>query len=390
MPGFPPCAYSPLGDDGARLPDSFSMAVGSLSFGGDAYMSSAIASDVSGILAPDGADFAADDAHLKAGGVIASTCTASGAAAAQAINHQDFALTGDSAGSVIAEAAVQSALSNEGPANGFAFLQASASSGYALSPQADAGVPVEGLSRRAIDLSGSAVGRVANTAGITGTGDLDGLAASVANTDAAAQPVLGLEGHARGAVATRSQIDGGFDTVNIGDTSVSVSGKSTIEIAASGSAAAQAAVAVAIGAALAPAGAAHTALTISATAQSKSTVLPDAQVTTGNSGLAQASLVITGVIFGTSQSPMFAQAASEILIGGAAKLDAAVSGAAEAGTDLNLVDALNGRGGIAGGGVSAVDVALNFAGDAMLPASFASVVVSVLVKLVLRSIFCQP
>jgi hypothetical protein len=236
----------------------------------------------------------------------------------------------------------------------------------------EADVSVDVLSARVVGLIGSSVGRVANTAGIAGTGDLSGLATSVSNTDASAQPVLGLQGHSDSAVASNSQIDGDYDAIYIGDTSVSVSGKSSFEIGVSGTAAAQAAVNMAFGAALAPAGAARATSTISAAAQSKATVLPDVQVATRNAAIAQAGFTITGLISGTSQLPLFAHAASNILIGGSAKLDAAVSGVAEAGTAPDLVGASDGRGGISGASVSTVDVALNFAGATVLPAAAAS------------------
>jgi hypothetical protein len=186
--------------------------------------------------------------------------------------------------------------------------------------------------------------------------------------------VLGLQGHSESAVASSSQIDGGFDAIHIGDTSASVSGKSSFEIGVSGTAAAQAAVDMAFGAALAPAGAARATSTISAAAQSKATVLPEAQVATRNAAIAQAGFTITGVISGTSQAPLFAQATSAVLIGGSAKLDAAVSGGAEAGNSLDLVGASDGGGAVSGAGVSAVDLALNFAGDTALPAAAGSAV----------------
>jgi hypothetical protein len=78
------------------------------------------------------------------------------------------------------------------------------------------------------------------------------------------------------------------------------------------------------------------------------------------------------VISGTSQAPLFAQATSGVLISGFAKLDAAVSGVAEASTAPDLVGASAGRGAVSGASVSTVDVALNFAGTTVLPATAAS------------------
>jgi hypothetical protein len=98
-------------------------------------------------------------------------------------------------------------------------------------------------------------------------------------------------------------------------------------------------VAVELDEALAPAGATRATSTINATSQFEAIVQPDAQVGTGNAAVAHASLTITGVISGTSQAPLFAQAASGVLISGSARLDAAVSGVAEAGTAPGLIGA---------------------------------------------------
>jgi len=236
----------------------------------------------------------------------------------------------------------------------------------------EADVSVDVLSARVVGLIGSSVGRVANAAAIAGTGDLGGLAASVTNTDIAAQSVLGLQGYSRGALASSVWTNGHLRAVSIIHAAASGVADAAGEIGISGTAATMVAVAVELDEALAPAGAARATSTISAAAQSKATVLPDVQVATSNAAMAQASLTITGVISGTSQAPLFAQAASGVLISGFAKLDAAVSGAGQVGTAPDLVGASDGRGALSGASVSTVDVALNFAGTTVLPATAAS------------------
>jgi hypothetical protein len=257
-------------------------------------------------------------------------------------------------------------------AGGVASTSTAAGTFVALT-QSKADVPVDVLSARAIGLVGSGAGRVANAAGIAGSVDPSGSAVAVTNSDAAAQSMLGVQGHSDGAVASRSQSDGSFDAVNIGDTTVSVSGKSSLEIEISGSAAAQAAVDVDLEAAIALVGAARAFSMISANAQSQATVQTGAQVANGNAAIVQASLEITGVISGTSQAPLFAQAASGVLIGGFAKLDAAVSGASEVNRAADLFGTSDGNAEISGAGVSTVEIALNLVGANEVPARAASV-----------------
>jgi hypothetical protein len=185
--------------------------------------------------------------------------------------------------------------------------------------------------------------------------------------------VLRLQGYSDGIVASRSQTEGGFSVVNVSDTRVFVYGKSSLEIEVSGSAAAQAAIDIDFDAAIALGGVARTVSMISANAQSHATVQPGARMATGNSAIAQANLEITGMISGTSQAPLFAQAASGVLIGGFAKLDAAVSGAGQVGSAADLVGASDGKGAISGAGVLAVEIALNLSGATEVPVRAASV-----------------
>jgi|GEM_PF-5862812 len=240
--------------------------------------------------------------------------------------------------------------------------------------QSEAGVPVDVLSSRAIDLTGSVVGRVANAAGIDGSVASGGLAGSVTHTDAEAQFVLGLQGHSRCALASSAQTDDILRVVSIMHAEASGAGNAAGEIGILGSAATLAAVTMACDATVTPAGVARSTIAVTAASQSETTIQHVARADTSAASAAQSDFAITGVIFGTSQAPLFAQAASSVQIGGFAKLDAVVSGAAEAGSSLDLVGASDGGGAVSGAGVSTVDLALNFAGTTVLPATAAYVV----------------
>jgi len=373
MLGFTPFASAPLGDDGARRPDLFGAADGGLSFGGATAASSAVASSVSEVLALGGAAFGAVESRVQASGEVAYGCIAAGDVTARAASHHGIDLTGDCGGIAAARCAAQSTYRHEGHAGGLTALRAKATSVIALSPQAEAGVSVDVLYARAIGLVGSGAGRVANAASIAGSVDPSGSVVSATSSAATAQSVLRLQGYSDGIVASRSQTEGGFSVVNVSDTRVFVYGKSSLEIEVSGSAAAQAAIDIDFDAAIALGGVARTVSMISANAQSHATVQPGARMATGNSAIVQASLEITGVISGTSQAPLFAQAASGVLIGGFAKLDAAVSGASEVNRAADLFGTSDGNAEISGAGVSTVEIALNLVGANEVPARAASV-----------------
>ena len=240
--------------------------------------------------------------------------------------------------------------------------------------QSEVGVPVDVLSARAIDLTGSVVGRVANAAGIDGSVASGGLAGSVTHTDAEAQSVLGLKGHSRCALASSARTDDILRVVSIIHAEASGAGNAAGEIGTSGSAVTLAAVAMAFDATVTPAGVARSTIAGRAASQSAVTIQHIARADTGAASEAQSDLAIKGGSSGSSQAPLFAQTASGILIGGFAKLEASVSGAAKAGQSLDWVGASDAGCAVSSAGRSTIDVALKCAADAALPAMAASVV----------------
>ena len=182
--------------------------------------------------------------------------------------------------------------------------------------QSEAGVPVDVLSSRAIDLTGSVVGRVANAAGIAGSVASGGSTVSVTHSDAAAQSVLGLQGHSRCALASSARTEGHLRVVSIIHAEASGAGSAAGEIGISGFAATLAAVAVAFDATVTPAGVASTTIAGTAAGQSETTIQQVARVDTGAASSAQSDFAISGLAFGVSLPPLFAQAASPFLLGG--------------------------------------------------------------------------
>jgi hypothetical protein len=135
-----------------------------------------------------------------------------------------------------------------------------------------------------------------------------------------------------------------------------------------------AAVTIAFDATVMLAGVARSTIAGMAAGQSEVAIQHIARADTGAASAAQSDLAITGVSSGTSQAPLFAQTASGILIGGFAKLEASVSGAAKAGQSFDWVGASDAGCAVSSAGRSTVDVVLKCAGDAALPAMAASVV----------------
>jgi hypothetical protein len=374
MLGFAPLAAGPLSAtvQDQALPELFGAASGTLTLSGAPVGANASAADAGGGIALGGVLSGAVAALMHAEGTVALFGTVSGAARAQAETHRDLGLAGDSAGAAFAKAGAQSAFVLQGAARAPVSLQASATGGMLVSTQTDAGVDVDAAGARAIGLTGSASAHVASTAGISGTADLGGLAGLVTHTEATAQSVLGLQGHSRGALASSARTDGHLRVVSIIHAAASGAGNAAGEIGVSGSAAALTAVAMAFDATVTPAGVARSTIAITAAGQSAATIQHVARADTGAASAAQSDLAISGLAFGVSLPPLFAQAACAVVIGGSAKLDAAVSGTA--GNSLDLVGASDAGGPVSGAGVSTVNLALNFAGDAALPAKAGSAV----------------